>query len=183
MTQVTLEDIWEQYRSALKAFLRSRLSNPEDVEDLLQEILIKTFQRRGQVKDQASLKSWLFQVANNTIIDFYRKAATRNDVTAAQDWHTQQGEMVEQDLAVCVRPFIASLPEETAQLLTRIDLEGVSQRDLAVQMGVSYSTLKSRVQKGRSQMRKLFEDCCKMTLDTKGRVAEYQEKTGGCKNC
>ncbi|EEA93501.1 RNA polymerase sigma factor, SigZ family [Pseudovibrio sp. JE062] len=180
---MTLEKIWQEYRAALKAFLHSKLSNPADVDDLLQDILIKTFEKRGELKDQTALKSWLFQVANNAIIDHYRKNATRSDTSAAEDWHKQDAASIEQDLAVCIRPFIASLPYDSAELLTRIDLEGISQKDLAAEMGISYSTLKSRVQKSRGQMRKLYEDCCKMTLDTEGRVADYQEKSDSCKNC
>ncbi len=177
------DQIWQEYRSALKGFLHSKVSNCADVEDLLQEILLKTFEKRDDLKDQQALKPWLFQVASNAITDHYRKKATRSDVSAAESWHTQETGSIEEELSNCIRPFVASLPPESADLLTKIDLEGVSQKELALKMGISYSTLKSRLRKGRSQMRKLYEDCCKMTYDQQGRIVDYHEISKTCKKC
>ncbi|MCJ8272648.1 MAG: RNA polymerase sigma factor SigZ, partial [Psychrosphaera sp.] len=76
---MNLETLWLAYQSNLKAFLHKNVSNPNDVEDLLQEILIKTHQNLGQLKDSKKVKSWLFQIANHTIIDFYRKRGNAQD--------------------------------------------------------------------------------------------------------
>lgn len=80
-------------------------------------------------------------------------------------------------------PFISALPPAKARLLTVVDLEGQSQKDYAAQNGISYSTLKSRVQSARDDLRGLFDDCCNLTLDARGSVAEVQPKSGRCKNC
>jgi RNA polymerase sigma-70 factor (ECF subfamily) len=68
-------------------------------------------------------------------------------------------------------------------MLTAIDLQGMSQRDYAEQQGLSYSTLKSRMKKGRDALRDAFEDCCSFTLDARGRIAEYQLKSNTCEKC
>ena len=57
---MTIEDIWPQYRGSLRAFLGARVSNPEDAEDLLQEISIKVFTGLPALEHSAKLKSWLF---------------------------------------------------------------------------------------------------------------------------
>ena len=80
-------------------------------------------------------------------------------------------------------PFIDALPSETASLLKAIDIEGRSQKEYAAELGISYSTLKSRVQRGRLKLRELFEQCCHMDLDRQGRVIEYRTRTGQCDNC
>ena len=69
-TFMNIEEIWQEYRAAIKRFLHSKVSNEADVEDLLQEILIKTYSNLHTVKEQASIKAWLFQIANHVIIDF-----------------------------------------------------------------------------------------------------------------
>lgn len=180
---MTIEDIWPQYRNSLRAFLRSRVSNPEDAEDLLQEISIKVFTGLPALEDSAKLKPWLFQTAQRAIIDHYRKGARAKSVHPDDLWYSDEDPEIRQGLEHCVEPFIQSLPEETARILTAIDLQGMSQRDYAEQHGLSYSTLKSRVQKGRSDLRQAFESCCSFTLDARGRIAEYSTKSDACKKC
>ena len=68
-----IEDTWLEYRSSLRSFLSSRIQDPEEVDDLLQEILIKTHKKLHTIRSEHSIKAWLFQVANNAIMDFYRK--------------------------------------------------------------------------------------------------------------
>lgn len=184
--EMTLENVWAQYQHALRSFLHSKVSNPDDVEDLQQEILIKTHQNLSNVKDAESIKSWLFQLANRAIIDFYRKRARqqRDDGLAADDlWFEEQQATIEQEMVNCLEPFIQALPSEQSTLLNAVELQGVSQKELALQSGISYSTLKSRVQKGRSELKKLFEQCCTLQLDHQGNVVDYHPKSNGCSHC
>ncbi|NOH78216.1 RNA polymerase sigma factor SigZ [Vibrio sp. RE86] len=183
---LTLEEVWGQYQKALKSFLHSKVSNPDDVDDLQQEILLKTHQNLSSVKDADSVKSWLFQLANRTIIDFYRKRARqqRDSELQAEDlWFEQEEATLEQEMAECIKPFVDALPSDQSSLIDAVDLQGESQKRLAEKVGVSYSTLKSRVQKGRLELRKLFEDCCTLQLDKHGNVMECEAKSNSCGRC
>ena len=180
---MNLESIWQEYSTSLRGFLYSRVSNDADVEDLLQEVLIKTHQNLDTVKSSEKIKPWLFQLANNTIIDFYRKKGRSRDISAADLWYADDDVVVEQALAQCVEPFIRALPKKSADLLLAIDIEGQSQKDYAEKAGISYSTIKSQVQRGRAKLRTLFDDCCSLTLDKHGNVVEFQAKSGGCDRC
>ena len=107
---MNLESIWAEYRSGLKIFLHSKVSNPADVDDLLQEILIKTHQHLGSIHGEKSVKSWLFQVASYTIIDFYRgnarlKMTVENQADQADNWENgTDSETIKQELALCIEP-------------------------------------------------------------------------------
>jgi len=135
------------------------------VDDLLQETLIKTYENLGSLKDKSSIKSWLFQIANHSIIDFYRKEGRSRDLKADDLWYTVDAEEIQLELSQCIEPFINALPARSAQLLTAIDLEGKSQKDYALEQNISYSTLKSQVQKGRSELRNLWVANCYFTND------------------
>ena len=180
---MNLESIWQEYSTSLRGFLYSRVSNDADVEDLLQEVLIKTHQNLDTVKSSEKIRPWLFQLTNNTIIDFYRKKGRSKDISAADLWYADDDVVVEQALAQCVEPFIRALPKKSADLLLAIDIEGQSQKDYAEKAGISYSTIKSQVQRGRAKLRTLFDDCCSLTLDKHGNVVEFQTKSGGCDSC
>ncbi|WP_299789411.1 RNA polymerase sigma factor SigZ [uncultured Shewanella sp.] len=178
-----LEDIWSSYRSSLKAFLHSKISNPSDVDDLLQEILIKTHNSMDDLKKGESIKSWLFQIANRTTIDFYRKNGRLNEIDSEDLWYGESEYDVKTDLSHCIEPFLKALPEEVAELLRSVDLGERSQKAYAQELGISYSTLKSRVQKGRSELQALFEDCCHYSLDKQGNLIDFEQKSDSCKKC
>ena len=183
MEAINIETIWSEYQDGLRAFLHSRVSNSTEVEDLLQEILIKTLGNIHAVKSEASIKPWLYQVANNSIVDFYRRQAKDRELTAENLWYGEDNADIQQSLAQCVLPFINALPPETAALLNAIDIEGQSQKAYAESTGISYSTLKSRVQKGRAELRALFDQCCHFTLDKHGNLVDFDPKSTGCDNC
>ncbi len=195
---MTLETIWKEYRSSLRAFLYSKISNAADIDDLLQEILIKTHQNLAKVRTEVSIKPWLFQIANHTIIDFYRRnkiftELNQEETVSETVWLKAQARDIKQELSACIEPFIQALNEQDAALLTAIDINGESQRQYAESLGLSYSTLKSRVQKARTQLRSLFDDCCQMELDTQGNLMEYEPQkrssnrnsasNGSCNQC
>lgn len=173
-----------EYRDSLKAFLTSKVSDPADVDDLLQELLLKTHKNIHTIKSNDSVKPWLFQVANRTIIDFYRKKAKSRDLEPGDLWYEEEnGDEAQQELSRCIEPFIKSLPTGMAELLTAIELQGQSQKDYAKAAGISYSTLKSRVQKARRELRETFEQCCHFDLDTHGNIIDYEVKSADCKSC
>ncbi|MCK8044191.1 RNA polymerase sigma factor SigZ [Shewanella sp. 1CM18E] len=180
---MNIETVWQEYRNKIKAFLHAKVSNPDDVDDLLQEILIKTFDNLHSVQSEAKIKSWLYQVANNAIIDFYRKRGRASLIEGEELWYEQSEQSTEQALSRCIEPFINALPEDSSALLTAIDLHGQSQKDYAAEHGISYSTLKSRVQKSRERLRGLYEECCHLSLDKQGNVVEFDPKNGNCKGC
>lgn len=181
-----IERVWSEYRNSIKSFLHSKVSNATEVDDLLQEVSIKTYEKLHTIKNEASVKAWLFQIANNTIVDFYRRRARAKDYDPNDLydlWYSKGDRSIQEELSRCVEPFIRALPEDSAQLLTAIELEGRSQKDYAQALGVNYSTLKSRVQKARMQLRSLFEKCCHFTLDRSGHLVEYKPKSDCYKNC
>lgn len=178
-----LEDVWTGYRGQLKAFLHARVSNPADVDDLLQEVSIKVFTNLKTLKDETKLKPWLYQTTRNAIADHYRKTGRDKELTAEDLWFDGDDQTVREELEGCIRPFLSVLPEEAARLLTAIDLNGQPQRDYADEHGLAYSTLKSRVQSARLALRSVFDNCCRMSLDASGNIADYTPKGGSCKSC
>ncbi|MGO1119866.1 RNA polymerase sigma factor SigZ [Rhodovibrionaceae bacterium A322] len=187
--------IWNDYQASLKAFLHARLSNPADVEDLLQDILIKSHQNLGTLAKEGSLKSWLFQIANRTLIDHYRQQGKARDLQPEDLWYGDGSESqtppgpggedsVQQDLARCLLPFIRQLPPAQAEALRAVELEGKSQKAYAAEQGISYSTLKSRIQAGRKVLRGQYESCCRFSISARGDLLDYQQKqASGCKSC
>jgi RNA polymerase sigma-70 factor (ECF subfamily) len=82
--------------------------------------------------------------------------------------------------------MIERLSEDYRQAITLVDLEGLTQHEAAERFGLSVSGMKSRVQRGRRQLREMLEACCTIALDRRGGVADYDlrdQKTNSCGDC
>lgn len=178
-----LDEIWPSYRSSIKALLHSKVSDPDDVDDLLQEVLIKTHSNIGNLRKEESVKSWLFQITARTTIDYYRKKSRIHEIEAENLWFGESERNIKADISPCVEPFLKTLPEKTANLLRAIDLQGIPQKSYAQELGISYSTLKSQVQKARSELKDLYEDCCDYSVDTQGNLVDFEQKSKKCTKC
>lgn len=180
---MTIETIWSDYQAALKRFLHTKIASEADVEDLLQDILIKTYNNLHTLKEQSSTKAWLFQIANHTVIDYYRKKGRNREIDGEAIWSATGEKEIKQQLSPCLVPFINALPEEQADLLMAIDIQNQSQKAYAEQLGISYSTLKSRVQKSRQQLKTVFDQCCHFEVDQKGNLYDFERKPSGFNPC
>ncbi len=180
---MNIEQIAAEYQSALRAFLLSRVKNPADADDLLQEVLSKTFQNLHTLSSNDKIKPWLFQIAQNALTDHYRRIKRDRTATADGLWYAESAESTAHPFESCVHPFLAALPEETRDLLRAIELEGVSQKDYAAQKNINYSTLKYQVKLARAQLRSLFDECCVVTLSKNGTVIDFQRKSSCRTGC
>ena len=178
---MNVETVISEYQSSLRAFLQSRLRNASDVDDVLQDALMKTFRNISSLKSGDKIKPWLFQIANNALMDHYRRAKRDNSISAEDLWYDDEDS--QHAFEGCLEPFLSALPPESGDLLRKIEIEGASQKDYAEEIGISYSTLKSRVQSSRKQLRGLFEHCCGIAFAADGSVLDYSQKPGGCDIC
>jgi len=67
------EDIWEEFGGKLHGFIRARVNDEQNAEDILQDVMVKIHLKSATLNEKDKLTSWLYQITRNTIIDFYRK--------------------------------------------------------------------------------------------------------------
>lgn len=163
---------WDSLRGELYAFVARRIP-VADADDVVQEALLRIHRGLTSVRSPGALVGWLYQVTRNTLADHLRAARTGDEVKddepalPAEPDDTAFGR-----LALCVRPFVAMLPEPYREAVELVELRGLSQVDAAAELGIPVSTMKSRVQRGRAQLRELLEKCCAIDLDARGHVVE-----------
>ena len=177
-----IETIWKAYSASLRGFLRTKLSNDADIDDLLQDILLKTHLNLGTIENHENIRAWLYKVAKNAVIDHYRKNGRAKELNKSDLWYDESSEE-DHIFAECLLPFINALPEDSAKLLTAVDINGKAQKEIATEQGISYSTLKSRVQKARNDLKGLFAQCCDLSLDGRGNIVDYHPKNKHCNPC
>jgi RNA polymerase sigma-70 factor (ECF subfamily) len=177
-------EIWEAFSQDLRGFIARRVADPDDADDILQEVFIKIHTHIDTLQDDERLVPWLYRIARNTITDYYR--ARRQTVELPEAYPALSDEKdgdVLQDLAVGVHGFIASLPEKYRQAVLLSEIEGVKQQDVAEHLGLSLSGAKSRVQRGRNLMRQELLDCCHFEFDRRNHPIEMTPRPDCCRQC
>ena len=187
---------WEELHGNLRAFIGRRVRNQADVDDLVQRVLLQIVKGLASLRDAERLHPWVYRAARNVIVDYYRSSAGRREVAsggaedvAAASADTQANSQDDeraalQELADCMTPMIRQLPPAYREAVTLADLERVNQADAAARAGVSISAMKSRIQRGRQQLKAVLEDCCRVQLDCRGTIVAYDpRKPNSCGPC
>ena len=73
-----------------------------------------------------------------------------------------------------------ALPDAYREALRRTEYEGLSQKQLSEQLGISFSGAKSRVQRARARIKEQLLECCHFELDHAGRIIDYQPHCACC---
>jgi RNA polymerase sigma-70 factor, ECF subfamily len=176
-----ITSIHREFHTVLHNYVAKRVNNLADVEDLVQEVFVKINDRQPESKEK--LKSWLFTVTRNTIIDFYRKNKGKGlslDDIALDNLREEEAFDQTKELEGCVHRFIEQLPDEYREIIIDSELKGVKQKDLSEKYNLAYPTVRSRVQRGRARLKQMFLDCCRIELDKRGNILSAIPRANKC---
>jgi RNA polymerase sigma factor (sigma-70 family) len=155
-----ISEVVKREQSRLRNFIRRRVPDPRDAEDILQDVFYELVEANRLLMPIEHVTGWLFRVARNRIIDLFRKKRPENfsDIAVANE----EDELLQlEDLlpspdagpeALYVRSVlldelelaIDELPEEQREVFVAHELEGRSFKEMAAETGVSVNTLLSR---------------------------------------
>ncbi len=175
---------WRGLEARLRPFVARRVRSEVDVDDVVQDVFLRIQRGLADLRDEERFGPWVYQVARSAIADHLRVAVkhrvTDDDVRPAPlEAADDDDRAVERALAGVVALFVAALPSPYREALTLTELEGITQRQAAEMLGISFSGTKSRVQRGRVLLRKSLEDCCTIALDVRGRIVGCEPRPDG----
>jgi RNA polymerase sigma-70 factor (ECF subfamily) len=176
---IATEQVWEAFHGPLLRFIRTRVADAATAEDLLQEVFLKIHQQIETLKDVKKLESWVYQITRHVIIDAHRskKLTTSLEASEAQELPEDlPDDDIESELFPCVREMVNNLPPLDRQALILTEYQGLTQKELSVRLGLSFSGAKSRVQRARTKLKQMLLECCYFELDRRGHVINYQSR-------
>ena len=136
------------------------------------------------LQDSTKLKNWLFQITRNTIIDHFRESKTTESIsTGLPEEDNETNEVIMEEVGSWIFPFISRLPKKYQEALILAEIRGMSQKDLATHLGISYAGARSRVQRGRRLLKEELTQCCIFHTDKYGNIMDVNRKTKECDNC
>jgi RNA polymerase sigma factor (sigma-70 family) len=141
---LTLEEIVERDRGRLRSFIRKRVPDPSDAEDILQDVL---YELVDSTKPIEQVTAWLFRVASNRIIDRFRRQ--KHQMLSIDDLlpSPEGGPDAAYARSVLVDEMGAALdelPKEQRDVFIAHEIEGRSFKEMSEESGVPVNTLLSR---------------------------------------
>ena len=169
-----ISEVVKREQSRLRNFIRRRVPDPLDAEDILQDVFYKLVEANRLLMPIEHVTGWLFRVARNRITDLFRKKVPESfsDTSVADE----DGEVLQiEDLlpspdagpeALYVRNVLLDelefaldeLPEEQREVFVAHELEGRSFKEMAAETGVSVNTLLSRKRYAVLHLRERLQD-------------------------
>lgn len=183
VTQET-EKVWAEFHGKLLAFIRKRVNGDAVADDVLQDVFVKIHKNIDTIRKGKKLESWVYQIARNTIIDHYR---TRKEHVGLPDWLASPEPVDEMEghgeISACLASLVEHLPEKYRRAVRLCDIEGRPQSDVAAMEGLSLSGAKSRIQRGRTQLKELLHDCCQCTSMNRNQFLDCASDGCDCGKC
>lgn len=155
-----VSEVFARERSRLRNFIRRRVANPEDAEDVLQDVFSRLVEANALLMPIEHVTGWLFAVARNRITDLFRRhraerleevlvEAEEGDVLRLDDLLRSPDEGPEATyersvLLEAIEAALDELPEEQRRVFIAHEVDGCSFKEMAAETGVSVNTLLSR---------------------------------------
>jgi RNA polymerase sigma-70 factor (ECF subfamily) len=175
------EKIWIEFGNQLKSFISRRVKDISVAEDILQDVFVKIHSNIDNLKDEQKIKGWLFRIAKNCIIDYYRKKIIDSkELKDSYDYEISEGNDAEQEIASGLLDMIKELPPIYSEALLLTEFEGIKQTELAKKIGLSTSAAKNRVQRARQMIKDDLMKCCHFEFDRYGTIIDYHPITCCC---
>lgn len=167
-----IADVVRRDESRLRSFIRSRVLDTGDAEDVLQDVFYELIQAYRMMKPAEQVTAWLYRVARNRITDLFRRrksVSLSEAVSADEDAPTIEDLLPSPDagpdaiyarnlLLEALEDAIDELPEDQREVFVAHEFEGRSFRELSEESGIAINTLLSRKRYAVLQLREKLRE-------------------------
>jgi len=164
------EDLVRLYYDRIRALVFHHLHREDELDDALQEIFLKAFQALPRFRKKSNFYTWLYRIASNYCIDRLRKrrlelvsldsSENRDAIEARLPVSTESPEKTfsRSERVELVRKAISMLDPLYQNIIVLRELQGLSYDEIQESLDINMGTVKSRLARARSELKKLLED-------------------------
>lgn len=187
------DQIYTEHRPLIHRYL-TRLAGQGEAEDLTQETFIRVSHGLSTFNNQASLATWIYQIATNAATDRLRSRAFKQEaatIYGAEPDHcpsqpcadrppTTEDQLVRQEMNECIQAYVSFLPDNYRAVLVLSELEGFKNSEIAAILGLSLSTVKIRLHRAKEKLKQELAtncifyrtDCNQLACEPKGPITK-----------
>ncbi|MFH6767482.1 sigma-70 family RNA polymerase sigma factor [Gaetbulibacter aquiaggeris] len=167
-----ISSLWLDYKNGLKYYIFKKVKNEEIANDLSHEVLMKVYNSCCSSVNIKNVRSWMFQIAHNTTIDYLKKQNKFTD-NVPEDYDNDEYD-VYQEANEIVKPLMQLLPEKYAIPLQLSEIEELKQKEVAQKLNLSLTATKSRIQRARNLLKEKIIECGNLEKDEKGNLISLE---------
>ena len=153
-------DIWYQYYPRLRVFVQHMLILPEDIDDAVQDVMLKVYQHLGAYRPSRAFSTWIYAITRNHCFDRIRKERVRMRVAAGSDdydfespYPTPEVVALRSDSINLAKALIESLSPEDQQIAFLRFFEEMPFAQISKVLGAPVGTVKYRIHQIRRKLR------------------------------
>ncbi len=159
----TFDTLYRQHYRRVYAICLRMTGNPDDAEDLTQEVFVQVLRKLDSFRGEAAFTTWLHRIAVNQVLMHFRKKSNRMESV------TEEGDMPEEVTPVMIRQSqtplvdklallsaVKKLPRGYRTVLILHDLNGYEHEEIGGLLGISAGTSKSQLHKARARMQEIL---------------------------
>lgn len=177
------EEIVKEYQNKIYTLCYRYTGNYEDARDLAQEVFIKVYRNIGKFEGRSSFSTWIYQVAGNTCKDYLRKNKNKSEFSldeevfnkdedaftpqVLKDENTPETQYEEKEKISLLKDAVNRLNPEYKMVIIMREFQDLSYEEIARQTNTSVGTVKSRLSRGRSMLKNLFNQRMEGSLNEK----------------
>jgi RNA polymerase sigma-70 factor (ECF subfamily) len=164
-------ELVRRYQNRIYTVVSGMVADPEDALDLTQETFIKAYTSLGYFRQESGFYTWLYRIAVHRCIDYSRKRKRRQDPVPLDEYMRDRPGLEPRDtspardperaainvhLRAAIHAALQQLTEPFRTAVILYDIEGLSQDEIATIMGCPIGTAKTRIHRGRCQLREIL---------------------------
>ena len=155
MTAAEQTKLYTEYRDRVLSYIRARVSNREDAEDLCQNVFEKAFRSADRYDaGKSSSGTWLYAITRNVVIDYWRRAHPTEELPEElSDESKVDDELIREETLEELAAALEKLPDELTDIIVLRYYDRLPLTEIAEALGLSYGAVKLRHQKALMLLR------------------------------
>ena len=163
--------VYDIYYQPVRRFISKMVGDQWIADDLTQDTFIKVQQNLKSLKDPSKLEPWIFRIARNRCLDYFRSGTIQNESYELKDGvkisiePLAQIQMEQQQMSRCVQDKIYLLPEPLRVVLALADTMDFTHREIANILNISVGNAKVRLHRARKAFKEILQQECTFEQD------------------
>jgi RNA polymerase sigma-70 factor (ECF subfamily) len=180
------QSIYKEYYPKILGYLTRTLNDKEVAEDLSQDVFIRVNDGLASFEGRSALSTWIYKIATNLAYDYFKSASFKigKKQTLSGDYIEERKEdmnvwtgdksktsdqvMEKKEMNDCIKRYVNEIPEIYKTVFILSEYEGLKNREIAEILDLSLDTVKIRIFRARTQLRKKMEEGCRISYDDDG---------------
>jgi RNA polymerase sigma-70 factor (ECF subfamily) len=183
---VDFQIIYKEFYPKILMYLTRILNDKDLAEDFTQDVFIRVHEGLEKFEGRSKLSTWIYKIATNITHDYFKSTSFQKGINqtltgAFQEdnkedknvWTGGKGEISDQvlekkEMNSCIRRYVQDISENYRTVFVLSEYEGLKNKEIAEILGLTLDTVKIRIYRARTQLKKKMEEGCNISYEENG---------------